>query len=198
MSYDDMSRLERYDGRVSLRHAALGLLAKEPASGYDLLKKFKSTMHPVWPATQSQLYGELNKLAAAGFTTVSEAGARGRKEYAITDAGRSELHRWMTSPDDDPPQRSAVLLRVFLLGELTPSEARQYIESLRDWVEQELRSYEEIRDSNEWSDNDSDFFARVALEHLLRAARRDADWAEWVLDELSRREQAGQPAASTS
>ena len=193
-----MSTLECYGDRMSLRHAALGLLAKEPASGYDLLKKFKSTMHPVWPATQSQLYGELNKLAAAGFTTVAEAGARGRKEYAITDAGRAELHRWMTSPDDDPPQRSAVLLRVFLLGELTPSQARQYIESLRDWVEQELRSYEQIRDSNDWSDNDSDFFARIALEHLLRAARRDADWAEWVLDELSRREQAGQAAASTS
>ncbi len=198
MTNSDMSRLDGYDDGVSLRHAALGLLAKEPASGYDLLKKFKSTMHPVWPATQSQLYGELNKLAAAGFTTVSEAGARGRKEYAITDTGRVELHRWMTSPDDDPPQRSAVLLRVFLLGELTPSEARQYIESLRDWVEQELRSYEEIRDSNEWSDNDSDFFARVALEHLLRAARRDADWAQWVLDELNRREQAGQAASSTS
>jgi Virulence activator alpha C-term len=93
-------------------------------------------------------------------------------------------------------QRSAVLLRVFLLGELTPSEARQYIESLREWVEQELRSYEEIRDSNDWSDNDSDFFARVALEHLLRAARRDAEWTRWVLDELDRREQALQ-AGST-
>jgi PadR family transcriptional regulator, regulatory protein AphA len=198
MTNSDMSILEGYDHRVSLRHAALGLLAKGPASGYDLLKTFKSTMHPVWPATQSQLYGELNKLAAAGFTTASAVGARGRKEYAITDAGRAELHRWMTSPDEDPPQRSAVLLRVFLLGELTPSEARQYIESLRDWVEQELRSYEEIRDSSDWSDNDSDFFARVALEHLLRAARRDADWTKWVLDELNRREQAGQPASSTS
>jgi PadR family transcriptional regulator, regulatory protein AphA len=198
MINSDMSILEGYDDRVSLRHAALGLLAKGPASGYDLLKTFKSTMHPVWPATQSQLYGELNKLASAGFTTAAAVGARGRKEYAITDVGRAELHRWMTSPDEDPPQRSAVLLRVFLLGELTPSEARQYIESLRDWVEQELRSYEEIRDSSDWSDNDSDFFARVALEHLLRAARRDADWTKWVLDELNRREQPGQPASSTS
>ena len=198
MINSDMSILEGYDDRVSLRHAALGLLAKGPASGYDLLKTFKSTMHPVWPATQSQLYGELNKLASAGFTTAAAVGARGRKEYAITDAGRAELHRWMTSPDEDPPQRSAVLLRVFLLGELTPSEAREYIESLRDWVEQELRSYEEIRDSSDWSDNDSDFFARVALEHLLRAARRDADWTKWVLDELNRREQAGQPASSRS
>jgi DNA-binding PadR family transcriptional regulator len=190
MNDTDMSTLECYDGGVSLRHAALGLLAKEPASGYDLLKKFKSSMHPVWPATQSQLYGELNKLAAAGLTTVSDAGPRGRKEYAITDAGRAELHRWMRSPDEDPPHRSAVLLRVFLLGELTPSQARQYIESLRDWVEQELKSYEETRDANDWSDDDSGFFARAALENLLRAARRDFEWTKWVLDELDRREGA--------
>jgi PadR family transcriptional regulator, regulatory protein AphA len=129
---------------------------------------------------------------------VSDVGPRGRKEYAITDAGHAELHRCMTSPDEDPPLRSVVLLRVFLLGELTPSQARQYIESLRDWVERELESYEEIRDSTDWSDNDRGFFARAALENLLRAARRDADWANWVLDELDRREQARQARSSTS
>jgi PadR family transcriptional regulator, regulatory protein AphA len=174
---------------MSLKHAALGLLAQHPGSGYDLLKKFKSTMHTVWPATQSQLYGELNKLAANGLIKVADVGPRGRKEYAITDAGRDELHRWMTSPDDDPPQRSAVMLRVFLLGEVSPSQARLYVESLRDWVEHELlKEYEEIRDSRDWSDSDSDFFARAALEQLLRAARRDIDWANWFLDELDRRD----------
>ena len=46
--------------------AALGLLAQQPGSGYDLLKTFEKSMANVWPATQSQLYGELNKLADAG------------------------------------------------------------------------------------------------------------------------------------
>ena len=48
---------------MSLRHAALGLLSRRPASGYDLLKVFDASMANVWPATQSQLYGALNKLA---------------------------------------------------------------------------------------------------------------------------------------
>ena len=48
-------------------------------------------MANVWPATQSQLYGELNKLAAAELIEVAEVGARGRKEYRITVAGRTEL-----------------------------------------------------------------------------------------------------------
>ncbi len=59
-------------------------------------------MANVWPATQSQLYGELNKLADSGMIEVSDIGPRGRKEYRVTEAGRAELLRWITNPQDDP------------------------------------------------------------------------------------------------
>src|SRR5215467_11502170 len=98
-----------YDRLVSLRMAALGLLAQAPGSGYDLLRRFEKSMANVWPATQSQLYGELNRLADSGLIEVSDIGPRGRKEYRITPAGRGELQRWMTSPEDDPPHRDAAL-----------------------------------------------------------------------------------------
>src|SRR5690242_15433152 len=113
-----------YYAAMSLRIAALGLLAEGPASGYDLLKHFESSMANVWPATQSQLYSELNKLADGGLIEVSAVGPRGRKEYRITDAGRTELQRWVMSPQDDPPLRSAALLRVFLLGLIPAEQAR--------------------------------------------------------------------------
>src|SRR3954470_14899990 len=106
---------------MSLRHAALGLLSEGPASGYDLLKIFEISLANVWPATQSQLYGELGKLADAGFVTVVAEGPRGRKEYAITDAGRAELHRWLIEVEPTPvARRSDMLLRVFFLGVLEP------------------------------------------------------------------------------
>ena len=106
---------------MSLRIAALGLLAHEPGSGYDLLKHFEKSMANVWPATQSQLYGELNKLADTGLIEVSDIGPRGRKEYRITEAGRAELRRWVTDPHDVPPFRSAELLRVFPSAKSRPS-----------------------------------------------------------------------------
>src|ERR1700742_4136460 len=99
-----MSRVE-YDWLVSLRIAALGLLAQEPGSGYDLLKHFEKSMANVWPATQSQLYGELNKLADAGLIEVSDIGPRGRKEYRVTDAGHEELRRGGTNPPSRPDTR---------------------------------------------------------------------------------------------
>ena len=143
-------------------------------------------MANVWPATQSQLYGELNKLADSGLIEVADVGPRGRKEYAITDAGRAELHRWMTSPQDDPVFRSAQLLRVFLLNELPEAQARAYLEAVRAHADSELKRYEQIRDGHGWS-RDEAFFARAALENGLRFNRMQSEWASWVLAELEKR-----------
>jgi PadR family transcriptional regulator AphA len=176
-----------YDASVSLRHAALGLLSRGPASGYDLLKVFEASMANVWPATQSQLYGELNKLADAGLIEVTTLGPRGRKEYAITDSGRAELHRWLTSAQDDPVFRSAQLLRVFLLDELPRDQAREFLTGLRDEADRERKRYEQIRDSYDWSGSDEAFFSRAALENGLRFTRMESEWADWVLAELDKR-----------
>lgn len=172
---------------MSLRHAALGLLAEQPASGYDLLKLFQLSMDMVWPATQSQLYGELNKMASEGLIKVSNLGPRGRKEYAITDEGRAELQRWMLSPQEDPPIRNAALLRVLMLGGLTPSQQREYMERMRETAERDLAHYEQIRDSHEWTDSDDDFFANAVLENGLRWSKGKAEWASWVIDAMDRR-----------
>src|SRR4051794_9872840 len=155
---------------VSLRMAALGLLAQEPGSGYDLLKRFEKSMANVWPATQSQLYGELNKLADAGLIEVSEVGPRGRKEYRVTDAGRAELLAWIQGPRDDPPIRRPDLLRVFLLGELPARDAREYAAGFAETAAAELKRLEQLRDSVPWEDDDADFYGQAALEFGLRYA----------------------------
>ena len=169
---------------MSLRIAALGLLASEPASGYDLLKHFEKSMANVWPATQSQLYGELNKLADAGLIEVSDIGPRGRKEYRITDEGRAELRRWVTNPQDDPPFRSASLLRVFLLGEVPPDLAREHVLATAEQADAEVKRLEELRDSIEWGDDDASFYGYAALEHGLRAHKAEGDWARWLINEI--------------
>jgi len=172
---------------VSLRYAALGLLAQQPGSGYDLLKRFDISMANVWPATQSQLYGELNKLANGGLIEVSDIGPRGRKEYRVTDAGREDLLRWMTNPQDDPPYRSAELLRVFLLSEMTTEQARAYVTSVLEHAEAELARYEQVRDAIAWDDIPAGFYARAALEFGLRAEAMEADWARWLIREIDKK-----------
>jgi len=176
-----------YAAFVSLRIAALGLLAQEPGSGYDLLKHFEKSMANVWPATQSQLYGELNKLADAGLIEVSDIGPRGRKEYRITEAGRAELRRWVANPQDDPPFRSAALLRVFLLDAIPREQARAHLVKTAQHASVEIERLEELRDSVDWSESDSLFYGRAALEYGLRMSSMEADWAQWLVSEIDKR-----------
>jgi DNA-binding PadR family transcriptional regulator len=167
--------------------AALGLLAQQPASGYDLLKTFEKSMANVWPATQSQLYGELNKLADSGLIEVADIGPRGRKEYRITRAGRAELQRWMMNPQNDPPFRDASLLRVFLLGEIEPEQARRHMVAVAEHADSEVKRLKALSDSIDWSDGERLFFGRAALEYGLRLGAMEGQWARWVIGELDKR-----------
>lgn len=176
---------------MSLRFAALGLLAQHPGSGYDLLRRFEKSMANVWPATQSQLYGELNRLADAGLIEVTDIGPRGRKEYRVTARGRAELLAWMTDPQDDPPYRSASLLRVFLLGEIPRDEARRHLAAVAEQADAEVKRLEELRDSIMWRDDDSYFFGRAALEYGLRENAMRAGWARSVVAALDDRATPG-------
>jgi DNA-binding PadR family transcriptional regulator len=167
--------------------AALGLLAQQPGSGYDLLKQFEISMANVWPATQSQLYGELNKLADAGLIEASDIGPRGRKEYRITEAGRAELRRWVTNPQDDPPFRSPGLLRVFLLGEVLPEQAREHVVAMAEYADAEVKRLEELRDSIDWTESEGLFYGRAALEYGLRMNSMEAEWAKWLVNAIDER-----------
>ena len=93
----------------------------------------------------------------------------------------------MTSPEDDPPLRDASLLRVFLLGEIAPQQASKHMVAVAEHAEAEVKRLEVLRDSIDWTDGDSLFFGRAALEYGLRRYAMDADWARWVVDALDKR-----------
>lgn len=174
---------------MSLRHATLGLLSEGPASGYDLLRTFEASLSNVWPATQSQLYTELGKLAEAGMVEVAAEGPRGRKEYALTDAGRAELKRWMVDVDPIPVQRNDMLLRVFFLGTLTHDEARRYLEDRAATAQRNHEELAEVRKViSEYEGEPLAVHGRIALEWGLRSSALQREWAEWAITQLPDRD----------
>ncbi|MEE4545287.1 PadR family transcriptional regulator [Streptomyces sp. V4-01] len=177
---------------MSLRHAVLGLLAERPASGYDLMKLFETSLANVWPATQSQVYGELGKLAAGGLLSVSAEGPRGRKEYAITEGGLGELRHWLVETEPDRIKRSETLLRVFFLGVLTPVEAAAFLALEADRAGKEHAVLEELESTVEWGGNDISVHGRLALEYGLRFTAMQQEWARWAAARIGERAVAPQ------
>lgn len=108
---------------MSLRHAVLATLHLGPQSGYDLAKKFDDVMRGVWYARKNQMYGELAKLTEDGFARVADSGPRGRQTYAVTEAGRAELRRWLTGVEPDRTVRDERMLRAYLMPLLGDEDA---------------------------------------------------------------------------
>src|SRR3954462_6623087 len=90
---------------VSLRHALLGMLTVEPATGYDLAQRFDQSLGTAWHASHSQIYPELAKLHEAGMLEVVGEGPRRSRTFAVTDAGREELRAWLLTSEPNRSQR---------------------------------------------------------------------------------------------
>jgi DNA-binding PadR family transcriptional regulator len=105
-------------------HAVLGLLSREPTSGYDLGSLAERTIAHFWPITRAHIYAELGRLERAGLVTATEVAQRGRPDkrvYAITAAGDRALDAWLDSADlGDERRRNPLLLKVYFGDRMAP------------------------------------------------------------------------------
>ena len=110
---------------MSLRYALLGLLARESLTGYDLTKKFDSTIGFFWSAKHSQIYPELAALTKEGLVTfevVTQTSKPNKKVYTITDDGRKDLTRWVGSEGERRSVKDPLLMRVWAVGVAAPDD----------------------------------------------------------------------------
>jgi PadR family transcriptional regulator, regulatory protein AphA len=171
---------------MSLRHALLGLLAQEPASGYDLTRYFEGDLgRYAWQAGHTRIYPELVKMAEEGLVTVESTGARGRKTYALTDEGRVELRSWLLSPPEQATVRDETVLRMFLVQSLEPADARILLSSIAEHCDTELARLRPVMERIDRAEGaDALPFGRLAGEYGVRQYDAVAQWARWALERL--------------
>lgn len=104
-----------YPVRVALQHAILVSLAERSASGYDLARRFDASIGHFWKASHQQIYKvlgamETDKLVEAHL--VEQSGKPDKKIYAITHAGRDELHRFTTTSTAPEVLRSELAVKI--------------------------------------------------------------------------------------
>jgi DNA-binding PadR family transcriptional regulator len=159
-------------------------LAYGSASGYDLVRVFHGSLAAVWPATQSQIYSELGKLAETGLAEVAAQGMRGRKEYRVTESGLTELRRWLVETRPEKAQRNEMLLRVFLLGAVTREQAVDYLADVRARAEAAVAELAALEQRTDWGEGASAVYGRIALEWGTRFYAMNREWAAWARKQL--------------
>jgi DNA-binding PadR family transcriptional regulator len=180
---------------IPLAYALLGLLARAPASGYDLIREMEEPIGFFWHARRSQIYPELARLEQAGFVThtvVEQQERPDKKVYDITDAGRAALAAWATEPMRIPPERDEFMLKVFSLWLAEPQRALGLIQSYASQHAERLARYESIRATMERNAAAGElrqlrsprFASYATLLRGIEYERGYVVWCQWLIETI--------------
>ncbi len=177
---------------MSLDHAILGFLNYGPLSGYDLKKVFDISVQHFWPADQSQIYRTLTRLMKEGWVEmalIEQTDRPSRKVYHITEAGRTELLRWLAEPTPERALRSAALIQVFFFGQLQDDAILRKFEAYVQSMWKKLTAYEQLSQEltsklPETCTPREHFFWMSTLDLGIRTTRTNIDWAENIIRQL--------------
>lgn len=174
---------------MSLDHAILGFLNYSSLSGYDLKKTFDVSVRHFWPADQSQIYRTLTRLTVNGWVEMSiveQSERPDRKVYHITESGRAELRRWLTSEIPAPENRVASLIQVFFAAQLADEEVLALFERAAKQTQATLAQYQKVPEGFEAEMSEiktprEAFFWMLTLESGRRAAQARLEWIQDVI-----------------
>ena len=133
---------------MSVPHALLGLLEREPHHGYDLKRLFDSYFAPDRPLAYAQVYSTLGRLEQKGqvrLEAVERAEGPDRRRFAITEDGRTELGRWLLEPLLPEPHLQAALYAKVVLAILSGRPVEPLVDTERHAHLERMRELTAIR-----------------------------------------------------
>lgn len=177
---------------MSLKHAILGFLSLDSLTGYDLKKAFDQSVQHFWPANQSQIYRTLASLKDEGLVDQEVIERKERldmKLYHITEAGRKELHEWLSTPLPPQDVREAFLIQIYFGGKLSDDELDALLQREIRRFEERLTiydsMYEKYREKIKSHDNPRSFFMNVlTLEYGVLNARTSLEWLKSIVERV--------------
>lgn len=183
---------------MSLRYALLAMLSAGPLTGYEISRRFHSTVGFLWHAPDSQIYPELRKMEEDELVAGEDqagGGPRGTKRsYEITDAGTRALREWMATPLRYTPDRDPAHLRAAYFEWADPDAARRSLEAhiahftalIVQWERQIFEIDERINDVlvrrlehlPPGERSRAAAFKRFSYEGLIARAETEIAWAQ--------------------
>lgn len=120
----------------------LGFLEIGPMTGWELVAQIEQSIGNFWNVTRSQVYRELNSLAATGMVEPGDLGPRARMPYQITEKGRHAFTDWINREPGPELIREPLLLTVFFRDRVEPEKLRRYLTVHRLRHQAQLEQYE--------------------------------------------------------
>jgi PadR family transcriptional regulator AphA len=155
---------------ASIRHFVLGLLNRQPMSGYDIKRFLKRLSWLIDSPSFGSLYPALHALLRDDLVTVEVVPCEdkpSRKIYTITEGGRQVLQEWIDQPLTPDASLKAFLMRLLLASNLSHDGLVTHLQQRRALVIAHQRALEQTAMAVEGS---VDLGDRLALDYGLTVA----------------------------
>jgi DNA-binding PadR family transcriptional regulator len=169
---------------MSVAQTFLGLLESHPRHGYDLKRAYDERFGNGRSLQYGQVYSTLARLLKNGLVEVDgvEAGeGPERKRYAITDAGVTDIERWLAQPESPEPYLQSTLYAKVALALMTGRGAEPILDAQRAEHLRAMREYTRRKLSGDIAD-------QLVCDHALFHLEADLRWLELTaarLDQLA-------------
>ncbi len=173
---------------MSLAHALLTSLLEQPATGFELARRFDRAISPFWHATHQQIYRELARMESAGWVNsnpVEDGGRRRSRSYAVQSAGRDELLRWAGEEVPLQPLRDELMLRLRADAIAGPLGIEREIERRMALHVDKLRAYRAIEAQDFPVGRITSRKARIMHLILKAGILYEESWITWSREALA-------------
>jgi DNA-binding PadR family transcriptional regulator len=169
---------------MSIGQAFLGLLESTPRHGYELKRAYDEKLGRGRPLAFGQVYATLSRLLKNGLVEVDgvEPGeGPERKRYAITEAGITDVRRWLSQPEKPDLYLQSTLYTKVVLALLTGRSAA-------DLLDVQQSAHLELMRELTRRKSTGDLAEQLICDHALFHLEADLRWLELTaarLDQLA-------------
>jgi DNA-binding PadR family transcriptional regulator len=174
---------------VALGDAILVLLTERPMTGYELAKRFDTSIGFFWRADHQQIYRELTRLRDRGHIwgrEVVQSGKPNKLIYTLTRDGRAALRQWAARPSRAASIKDDLLVRLYALDSVDIDPLRADLMARQAYHRDRFSRFERILKKRfpEGTASPDDLGKLLTLRLGLRYELAVVEWCDEALDTL--------------
>jgi Predicted transcriptional regulators len=173
---------------MSVRQSLLAILDQGPCYGYQLRSEFDRRTGSTWPLNVGQIYNTLDRLERDGLVAKADTDEHGHVYYAITDAGRAEVAKWLGSPVTRAASaaRDEVAIKLAIAATLPGVDIAKVVQVQRAESLRGLQDLTRAKRTTEHPAGAEDLAGLLVLESLIFAAEAEVRWLDHIEGTLKR------------